>query len=192
MISLSLYRNGLKRAFDVTLAACGLGVFALPMAWIAWRLRSEAGPPVLFRQPRVGRGGKLFTIYKFRTMNKTGEVAQGLSRRLRATAMDELPQLFNILRGEMSFVGPRPLIPEELENLASVPKGRDRLQVRPGLTGLAQTHSAKTPSLQERIQWDLAYVERCSFWLDMKLLFRSLAVTLSGKWEGAEPGAHGR
>ncbi len=187
-----LYRNGLKRVLDAALAVLGLGLFALPMAWIAWRLHCEGGPPVLFRQPRVGYKGQLFTIYKFRTMNKAGEVDPGLSLKLRATAMDELPQLFNILRGEMSFVGPRPLIPEELEDLDRVPKGRGRLQVRPGLTGLAQIQASKTPSLPERIQWDLAYAERCSFRLDMELLFKSLAVTLAGKWEGAGPGAHGR
>ncbi len=97
--------------------------------------------------------------------------------------MDELPQLINILKGQMSFVGPRPLIPDELEDLGRIPEGKRRFSVRPGLTGLAQINSEKVPSLSERIRWDLAYVDQCSLWLDLRILFKSLAVTLAGKWE---------
>ena len=177
------YRQWFKRLFDITVAVGGISVFALPMGWIAWQIRCRTGTPVLFRQTRIGYGGKIFTILKFRTMTDEGRISSSLSHRLRGTAMDELPQLINILKGEMSFVGPRPLIPDELEELDRIPEGKRRLSVRPGLTGLAQINSEKVPSLSERIRWDLAYVDQCSLWLDLRILFKSLAVTLAGKWE---------
>jgi lipopolysaccharide/colanic/teichoic acid biosynthesis glycosyltransferase len=116
-------------------------------------------------------------------MTMDGAVPSPFCRRLRARALDELPQLINILRGEMSFVGPRPLIPEELETLEQLPRGADRLLLRPGLTGLAQLHSSKVPALPERLQWDLAYADRCSLFLDLAILLKSVAVTLRGAWE---------
>ena len=108
---------------------------------------------------------------------------------LRATAMDELPQLINILRGEMSFVGPRPLIPEELVELRQVPGGSQRQSMRPGLTGLAQLHTDKAPSFTERLKWDLSYVRNCSAWLDLKILMTSVIVSWQGRWEKAGPKA---
>ncbi len=179
-----MYRKGFKRMLDAALAAGGLLLFALPMAWFAWQIRRQAGVPGSFRQIRIGYGGKPFTILKFRTMNEGGAVALPLSRWLRATAMDELPQLVNILKGEMSFVGPRPLIPEDLQELDRIPGGKRRFEIRPGLTGLAQILAEKVPLLSQRIGWDLAYADRCSLWLDMKILLKSVAVTLAGKWEG--------
>ena len=184
---MALYRRCFKRCADAALAGGGLLIFILPMGWIAWRIRRTLGPPVLFRQTRVGLGGKPFTVLKFKTMSPEGEIPLPFYRGLRGSAMDELPQLINILRGEMSFVGPRPLIPEELALLGQFPRGGDRLRVRPGLTGLAQLHSTKVPVLEERLRWDLAYVDRCSFLLDLKILFQSVAVTLRGAWE--KPGA---
>ena len=177
------YGRWFKRWVDLGLAGGGVFVFALPMGWIAWRLRQELGPPVLFRQTRVGWGRKPFTVLKFRTMTTAGAVPSPFCRRLRARALDELPQLINILRGEMSFVGPRPLIPEELETLEQLPRGADRLLLRPGLTGLAQLHSPKVPALPERLHWDLAYADRCSLLLDLSILLRSVAITLRGAWE---------
>ena len=105
--------------------------------------------------------------------------------------MDELPQLINILRGQMSFVGPRPLIPEELKELHQIPNGNRRLTVRPGLTGLAQLYSAKIPTLRERLRWDCAYLDRCSLWLDVWILARSLRLTLNGAWEQPGPKVNG-
>ncbi len=177
------YGQCFKRPFDMAVAAGGLIVFALPMGWIAWRIRREMGRPVMFPQTRVGKNRKSFTVLKFRTMTPGGTVSSGFCRALRASAMDELPQLINILRGEMSFVGPRPLIPDELATLEQLPRGAERLRVRPGLTGLAQLYSSKVPVLAERLRWDLAYADRCSFLLDLTILFRSVAITLRGAWE---------
>lgn len=177
-----LYRGGGKRLADIVLALAGLAAFALPMVWFAWRIRRESGHPVLFRQIRLGREGRPFVIFKFRTMSDTGEVSP-LARQLRAAAMDELPQLINILMGQMSFVGPRPLIPEDLERIGQFPEGKRRFLIRPGLTGLAQINSAKSPTLSERLGWDLQYVKRCGPWLDGRILLRSVGVTAKGGWE---------
>ncbi len=173
----------------MALACLGLMVFSIPITWIAWRIRREVKRGLLFRQPRIGYGGRGFVILKFRSMSESGSIPPfcGL---LRTTAMDELPQLINILRGEMSFVGPRPLIPEELQDLHRIPNGVNRFSVRPGLTGLAQINSDKVPNLSERLQWDLAYVERSSFLLDIRILVKSVLVTLRGGWEKHLPG-HG-
>ena len=182
------YARGFKRLLDLAIALIGLVGFLIPMIWIAWRISRELGPPVLFRQNRLGYGGKPFTVLKFRTMRPGEEgVSSPFCRRLRATAMDELPQLVNILRGEMSFVGPRPLIPEELAELRNFPRGGERLRVRPGLTGLAQLRSDKVPSLPERLKGDLEYIDRCSLSLDLWALFCSMAVTLRAAWE--KPGS---
>ncbi len=101
--------------------------------------------------------------------------------------MDELPQLFHIFKGQMSFVGPRPLIPEELEQLHRVPRGRRRFEVRPGLAGLAQLYATKVPPLAERVGWDLKYVDQCSLPLDLWIIVRSLFVTMRGAWERQGP-----
>lgn len=177
------YRSYGKRLFDILLAAGGLLFFILPMGWFAIRIRQELGSSALFRQKRVGRNGVFFTILKFRTMSGENVVPSGFCRWLRATALDELPQLLNILKGDMSFVGPRPLIPEELTELSRVPGGTVRLSVRPGLAGLAQIYGAKTPTLPQRIRWDLKYIGLCSLFLDLRILFKSLRITSRGSWD---------
>ncbi|MCM8794477.1 MAG: sugar transferase [Candidatus Omnitrophica bacterium] len=177
-----LYRRGGKRIFDLLLSSAGLLFFALPMVWIGWRISREKTGAVFFRQLRIGYRGKLFTILKFRTLGE-GNVSSNFSKILRWTAMDELPQLFNILKGDMSFVGPRPLIQKELEDLRRIPEGMDRLSVRPGLTGLAQLNSDKIPSLEERLGWDLAYVRQHSFLLDIRILLMSVFISIRGEWE---------
>lgn len=177
-----LYRHGGKRLLDLGGAAVGLALFAFPMAWIAWRIRAEYGKPVLFRQRRVGQGERVFEILKFRTMTAEGAVTP-LGRRLRARALDELPQLLQIAAGRMSFVGPRPLVPEELQALHRIPGGARRLAVRPGLAGLAQVSAPKCPSLPERIRWDCAYVDRLGPWLDLAILLKAVRTTLRGEWE---------
>ena len=152
------------------------------MAWIAYRIFREEGRPILFLQTRLGRGGEPFLLWKFRTMTREGCVTR-LGRWLRPTALDELPQLFQILRGQMSFVGPRPLIPEELRQLDGIAQGSGRLSLSPGLAGLAQLRGAKVPDLAERIRWDLAYLDQMSLMLDLRILVESLAVTCAAGWE---------
>lgn len=181
---INCYPRGGKRLLDLVIAGTGLFLFALPMLWIAWRLLRETGRPVLFRQNRVGYGGGSFAILKFRTLGKGGKIASPFCRWLRETALDELPQLLNILKGEMSFVGPRPLVPEELLDLEKIQRGTDRLSVQPGLTGLAQLNSVKVPTLSERLRGDLEYIDGCSWRLDIRILWRSVQVTFRGAWEG--------
>lgn len=152
------------------------------MAGMAWGIYRELRCSPFFRQIRIGIRGREFQILKFRTMTAQGK-SPPFCRWMRATAMDELPQLIHILKGEMSFVGPRPLIPEDLQKLGRVPNGQRRFLLRPGLAGLAQLYGGKFPGLAERIKWDLAYVKRCSLRLDLWILFQSLAVTLRSRWE---------
>ncbi len=180
---MGLYTRYGKRIFDLTLSVIGLIFFILPMALITAKIREELGDPILFRQPRVGKKGILFTVLKFRTMADDGRVTSRFCRGLRACAMDELPQLVNIFRGEMSFVGPRPLIPEELEKLGEFPEGALRMSAQPGLTGVAQLYGDKNPSLQQRLIWDLSYIRNCSLGLDLWILLRSVGITLKAAWE---------
>lgn len=182
-----LYRRYGKRLFDAFLSLGGLAVFAIPMGWFAIRIRQELGSPVFFRQKRVGRDGAYFTILKFRTLSADKAVPPAFCHWLRTTALDELPQLLNILKGEMSFVGPRPLIPEELLELGRLPRGPERLSITPGLAGLAQIYGEKIPSLAQRLQWDLAYLDRCSLFLDLKILFQSLFITSRSGWDAPGP-----
>lgn len=175
-----------KRLLDLALAIAGLVLFAIPMLWIYDRLRRQLKEGPLFRQTRLGKEGKPFMILKFRTMSEEGKISP-FCQWLRNRAFDELPQLINILKGQMSFVGPRPLIPEELQNLRKVRGGAARQSVLPGLAGLAQLYSIKTPGLPERLRWDLTYVKKCCLGLDLLILLRSVRVTLHGAWETKEP-----
>jgi len=160
----------------------GLLIFSIPIVWIAWRIRRALGESPFFKQIRIGYRRGNFQIMKFRTMSREGRIPP-FCRWLRATALDELPQLLHILNGQMSFVGPRPLIPEDLQELGRFPEGKRRFGVRPGLAGLAQLYGGKFPGLGQRLKWDLIYVKRCSLRLDLWILFQSLAVTLRGAWE---------
>lgn len=178
-----------KRLFDFLLGGL-LTLLALPlMAAIALAIRLTDGPPVLFRQVRAGKDGKPFRIFKFRTMVVDAEskglglaVAQNDNRItrvghfLRNTSLDELPQLFNVLRGEMSLVGPRPTVPSQVEQYT--PFQRRRLLVRPGITGWAQVNGRNALSWERRIELDVWYVEHWSLMLDLKILWRTARVVL--------------
>ncbi len=188
-----------KRLFDLTLASCGF-VFFLPVwALISVAIYFEDGRPILFIQKRVGKGGEKFTAYKFRTIYSRydKEVAQAVAvdsddhrvmrvgKLLRKTAMNELPQLLNIVKGDMSFVGPRPEPPEfiaayekEVPNL-----GRLRYQIRPGLTGIAQVFGPHNMHPRNKLRYDLLYMRKRSFWLDIKLIGMSVWNTISAKWD---------
>ena len=183
---MSLYRRGGKRFTDIVLSSTGLLIFALPMLWIAWRISRELRTSFLFRQIRVGYRGRKFFIMKFRTISSSG-ATPAFCRWLRSTALDELPQLFHFFRGQMSIVGPRPIIPEELSELESIPQGRHRLEIRPGLAGLAQVRGPKVPPLSERLQWDVAYTQDYSFKMDASIILKSIWITFAGAWEPAYP-----
>jgi lipopolysaccharide/colanic/teichoic acid biosynthesis glycosyltransferase len=193
----------MKRAFDVTLAAIAL-IAASPLAVvIAALIKIEDRGPIWFGQERVGRGGRTFRAWKFRSMVPDAERMTGpvqatandprvtrVGRLLRATAMDELPQLWNIICGDMSFVGPRPLRPGERDTtaagvlaLSDVPGYAERHSVRPGLTGLAQVYVPRDAPRSVKFRYDVEYISRQSLWLDLRLIVQSVAVTLRGAWE---------
>jgi lipopolysaccharide/colanic/teichoic acid biosynthesis glycosyltransferase len=192
-----------KRAFDVTLAAFGLAMSAPLWLLIAAAVVLDDRGPVFFRQRRVGLDGRRFSVFKFRTMIPDAD-GDGVPRQagvhdrrvtrvgrvLRATAMDELPQLWNILRGDMSFVGPRPLLPGEVEVRAGravalelIPGYRERHQVRPGLTGLTQVYADRDISGARKFRLDRLYIRRACFLLDLKLILASFWITGRGQWE---------
>jgi lipopolysaccharide/colanic/teichoic acid biosynthesis glycosyltransferase len=193
-----------KRAFDVTLS--GLGLLGSSPLWlaIALAIKLEDGGPVFFRQERSGWRGVVFDALKFRSMIPDAEAQVGavqshegdsrvthVGRLLRATAMDELPQLWNIFRGDMSFVGPRALRPGEIETfgdgrmvmLEDVPGFARRASVRPGLTGIAQIYAPRDVRRRQKFRYDHLYVGRRSFWLDLRLVLLSFWITFRGRWE---------
>jgi lipopolysaccharide/colanic/teichoic acid biosynthesis glycosyltransferase len=194
----------MKRVFDVILATIGLLVSAPVWCAVAAAIWIEDRGPLLYFQPRVGQGGRIFTAFKFRSMIVDAERATGaiqarardprvtaVGRVLRVTALDELPQLWNILRGDMSFVGPRPLRPGEIEvdgcgvltRLDEIAGYEARHRLRPGLTGLAQVYAPRDVPRPEKFRFDLAYIERASFWLDLRLIALSCWISTRGRWE---------
>jgi lipopolysaccharide/colanic/teichoic acid biosynthesis glycosyltransferase len=167
-----------KRMFDLAGAAAGMVVFSPAMAIIAATIVLDDGGPVLFRQERLGRGRRPFTILKFRSM-QDGRVTR-VGRILRATGLDELPQFVNILRGDMSAVGPRPLTEDDVLRLGwTEPRCDFRWQALPGLTGLAQLAGARSGRLS--LTLDRCYLMRRSLWFDTRLVAASFAVNLLGK-----------
>lgn len=179
--------DALKRAFDVGVSAAALAVLAPVVATVAVAIRVRMGSPVLFRQVRPGRHGRPFVLIKFRTMlppADEGEEAEedfearltGLGRALRTSSLDELPQLLNILRGDLSLVGPRPLLTEYL-GLYDEEQAR-RHDVRPGLTGLAQVIGRSTMPMEDRFRHDVWYVDHRSFGLDLQILARTVRCVL--------------
>jgi lipopolysaccharide/colanic/teichoic acid biosynthesis glycosyltransferase len=194
----------IKRSFDVVLAALGLAA-SLPL-WmvIPAAIKLEDGGPIFFPQERVGLNGRIFLALKFRSMIPNADAATGplqasahdpritrVGRILRATAFDELPQLWNILVGDMSFVGPRPLRPNEIDRagdgtavaLRDIPGYAERHRIRPGLTGLAQVYAPRDVARQEKFRLDLEYVERAGALLDLKLILLSFWITANAEWE---------
>jgi len=176
----------LKRVFDIVVSAVALTVLAPVMGLIALLVWRTMGRPVLFRQARPGLHGKPFVMYKFRTMRDLRDAEGNLlpdearltpfGRWLRTTSLDELPELVNVLRGEMSLVGPRPLLMEYLERYT--PEQARRHEVKPGITGWAQIHGRNNLSWDERFKLDVWYVDNWSLWLDVKILWRTLWMVL--------------
>jgi len=180
-----------KRFLDVVGASVLLVVLSPALLVIAFLVRVSMGAPVLFRQQRAGKNGTLFTLYKFRTMDNPSNTEAtheervasdtarltALGRTLRATSLDELPELFNILKGDMSFVGPRPLLPEYLPLYS--PEQARRHEVRPGLTGLAQVSGRNALDWSQRFKLDVEYVDSRSFALDVRILARTVSTVLN-------------
>jgi lipopolysaccharide/colanic/teichoic acid biosynthesis glycosyltransferase len=196
-----------KRLLDVALAGFGLCASSPLWAVLAAAIKLGDGGPVFFSQERVGEGGRVFRVWKFRSMIPDAEKhvgalqatehdprVTGIGRIMRATAMDELPQLWSIFAGDMSFVGPRALRPGEIETLGDgrfealedVPGYEDRCRVRPGLTGVAQVYAPRDITRRNKFRYDRLYVSRQSFWLDVRLILVSFWITFRGRWETRE------
>lgn len=193
-----------KRSFDASVAGAGL-LLSLPLwAVIAVAVKLEDGGPVFYSQERAGQHGRVFRVYKFRSMIPDAEARVGarqaragddritrVGRWLRATAMDELPQLWSIFRGDMSFVGPRALRPGEIEvvgdgrmvALEDVDGYAARSRVVPGLTGVAQIYAPRDVPRRQKFRYDRLYVRRQSFALDLRLMALSFWITFRGSWE---------
>jgi lipopolysaccharide/colanic/teichoic acid biosynthesis glycosyltransferase len=177
---------GVKRGIDVAGALAGLMLLGPILAWTAVAIAATMGRPIFFRQVRPGLDGKPYLIWKFRTMRspRPGEVwfdtdAQRVTRLgafLRATSLDELPELWNVLRGEMSLVGPRPLLVEYLDYYT--PDERRRHDMRPGITGWAAVNGRHTARFEDRLQLDVWYVDHWSLWLDVRIIGMTLAQVL--------------
>jgi lipopolysaccharide/colanic/teichoic acid biosynthesis glycosyltransferase len=169
--------RAVKRALDLTFAATGLAVAAPVLVATAAAIRAT-GSPILFRQVRPGLHGKTFVLVKFRTMREANDASgkplpdgarlTRLGRFLRTTSLDELPQLYNVLRGEMSLVGPRPLLVQYLPRYSATQARRH--EVRPGITGWAQVHGRNAISWEEKFALDVWYVDHWSLWLDLRIL----------------------
>jgi len=193
-----------KRALDVTLSAVGLALSAPLWLALAAAIKLEDGGDVFFGQERVGEGGRLFRALKFRSMVPDAEAAVGalqasehdprvtrIGRVMRASAMDELPQLWNIFRGDMSLVGPRALRPGEIETgsdgshvaMTEIPGYVERHQVRPGLTGVAQIFAPRDVPRRFKFKYDQIYIAKQGFWFDVRLIALSFWITFRGKWE---------
>lgn len=194
----------MKRAIDIACALAGLVILALPAAIIYCAVRVDSRGPGLFVQQRLGRHGVPFALYKFRTMEYGAETRGSgiftssddpritrVGRLLRKTSLDELPQLVNVLRGDMSLVGPRPpLVTHPMPYSEYPPTERRRFEMSPGITGLAQVTGRNALSWPERIRFDVEYVDNWSLRMDIRILVRTVTVALRGS--GVFSGRHER
>jgi lipopolysaccharide/colanic/teichoic acid biosynthesis glycosyltransferase len=176
----------MKRAFDVVASLAALIVISPVLLVVAVFVRARLGSPVLFAQRRPGLGGRIFTLWKFRTMTDARDAAGNLlpdaerltkfGRLLRSTSLDELPELWNVLRGDMSFVGPRPLLVSYLPRYS--PEQARRHEVRPGITGWAQVNGRNATTWDERLRLDTWYVDHRTMGLDLNILLRTVTIVL--------------
>lgn len=190
----NLYLRWGKRACDIAMLIMGMAWWFPLMGLLALAVRLINGRPVLFRQPRPGYGGKTFTLLKFRTMSEQrgqdgqylpdGQRLTRFGHFLRSTSLDELPALLNVLWGEMSIVGPRPLLVQYLARYT--PEQARRHEVRPGITGWAQVNGRNALSWEEKFKLDVWYVDHVSFWLDVKILWMTLWKVLKREGISAE------
>lgn len=176
-----------KRIMDFVASLTALIILSPLIALSAVLVKISDGGSVVFKQRRPGKDGKIFTVYKFRTMSEKTEDENGrelsdvermtkIGSFLRKTSLDELPQLFNVLKGDMSFIGPRPLLCEYLE--LYTPYQMRRHEVLPGISGLAQVNGRNAITWEEKFDYDVYYVDHMSFWLDLKIIFKTIKNTL--------------
>lgn len=181
--------KGVKRALDIIFSFLALIIFSPFMAVAAILIKLDDGGPALFKQKRPGKDGKVFEVYKFRTMTVRTEDKDGnplsdmermtkIGKILRKTSVDELPQFINVLKGEMSFIGPRPLLCEYLELYS--PQQARRHEVRPGISGWAQVNGRNAITWEEKFDYDVYYVDNISLALDIKILVKTITNVLSG------------
>lgn len=183
------YEKSFKRLLDVVFSFLALVILSPVLLVIAILVRIKLGSPIIFKQERPGKDEKIFKLYKFRTMTDAKDSKGGLlsdekrltrfGRMLRSSSLDELPELFNILKGDMSFVGPRPLLVEYLPYYTK--REHHRHDVRPGLTGWAQVNGRNNLGWDERFKFDLNYVGNVALWFDLKILFLTLGKTFLRK-----------
>ena len=181
------YERFLKRPLDCVLSSLALVVLSPVIGVTALLVRTKLGSPVLFKQERPGKDEKIFSIYKFRSMtderDENGELLPDdvrltkFGKKLRATSLDELPELFNIVKGDMAIIGPRPLLVRYLPYYTG--EERHRHDVRPGLTGMSQVHGRNYSSWQERFSYDLSYVNKITFIGDVKIIVDTVKAVLS-------------
>lgn len=191
-----MYGKCFKRCLDFLLSLCGIVVLSPVLLVLAALVRVKLGSPVLFHQERPGRHEKIFKLYKFRSMTDEKDAEGNLlpdevrltrfGKLLRSTSLDELPELFNILKGDMSLIGPRPLLVRYLPYYTE--EERHRHDVRPGLTGLAQVNGRNALGWEDRFRYDLDYVNHISFGLDLKIIGMTVGKVLkrSGTLSGAD------
>ncbi|MEU8168552.1 sugar transferase [Micromonospora sp. NPDC049004] len=187
----------IKRLIDVVVSLTILVVLSPVLALAAVLIRRQLGAPVLFRQQRTGRAGRPFTVYKLRTMTDErdahgmllpdGERCKGIGLLLRRASIDELPQLVNVLKGELSLVGPRPLLPRY--DPFYTERERLRFEVPPGITGLAQIHGRNGLAWNERLELDVVYVTNWSLGLELRIIARTVRAVLSGAGVATDPSA---
>lgn len=179
-----MYKNCIKRLLDILISLVILILFSWLYLILFILVRTKLGSPVIFKQPRPGKNEKVFNLYKFRTMtderDENGELLPdevrltAFGKKLRSTSLDELPEFFNILKGDMSFIGPRPLLVKYLPLYNE--EQHHRHDVRPGLTGWAQVNGRNLLSWEDKFEKDVYYVNNLSFRLDLKILFKTVAV----------------
>lgn len=181
-----MYKRFVKRCLDFVLSLAALIILSPVLLLVAILVRCKLGSPILFKQERPGLHEKIFCMYKFRTMTDTKDADGNLlpdevrltkfGKLLRSTSLDELPELFNILKGDMAIVGPRPLLVQYLPRYNE--RQHHRHDVRPGFTGLAQVNGRNSISWQEKFEWDVRYVENVSFLMDLRIIVKTVKVVL--------------
>ena len=198
-----IYEKYIKRLLDIVLSLCAIIVLSPVMLITALLVRMKLGSPLIFCQERPGKidpktgKEKIFRMYKFRSMTDERDADGNLmpdsvrltsfGKKLRSTSLDELPELFNILKGDMSIVGPRPLLVKYIELYNE--QQRHRHDVRPGFTGLAQVNGRNAISWEDKFEWDVRYVNQISLWLDIKIIFKTVGVVFNRSGISSETSA---